>query len=284
MIQKMSSNWTSSKSKYLYIMILTSLLWSTGGILIKLVDASPLAVSGMRSFIAAAVIFVYLKKPVFNWSKYQLAGAVAYASMAITFVMATRLTTSANAVLLQYSAPIYVAVLGGMILKEKVTIKETLAIAVTIIGVVMFFADSFSPGGLLGNILALVSGFCFAFFIICSRQQKEGSPMETILLGNILTAVLCLPFTLGESYSIGSIMGIALLGIVQFGIPYVLYGIAIKHVKALDAVMIAVIEPILNPVWVLIFIGEKPGLWSILGGTVVLASVTTYCFCSAHKK
>jgi drug/metabolite transporter (DMT)-like permease len=284
MDKKLNTIWTSQSTKYIAIMILTSVLWSSGGILIKLVNVGPLAVSGLRSLIAAAIIFIYLKKPKFTWSLYQVLGAVAYASMAITFVAATRLTTSANAVLLQYTAPIYVAILGGVILKEKVALKDWITIAVTLIGVGLFFVDSFGFGGLMGNVLAIISGFCFALFIVCSRQQKEGSPMETILLGNIVTAVACMPFVVSADYDMTSIVGIISLGIIQFGIPYVLYGIAIKHIRALDAVMIAVIEPILNPVWVLIFWGEKPGSWAILGGIIVLAAVTYNCIQSTANK
>jgi drug/metabolite transporter (DMT)-like permease len=284
MDKKLSNIWTSQGTKYIAIMVLTSVLWSSGGILIKLVNVGPLAVSGLRSLIAAAIISIYLKKPKFTWSLYQILGAIAYASMAITFVSATRLTTSANAVLLQYTAPIYVAILGGLILKEKVALKDWITIAVTLIGVVLFFVDSFSLGGMMGNILAIISGFCFAFFIVCSRQQKEGSPMETILLGNVVTAVACIPFVINASYDMTSILGIVSLGIIQFGIPYVLYGIAIKHIRALDAVMIAVIEPILNPIWVLIFLGEIPGAWAILGGIIVLAAVTYNCMQSTTKK
>lgn len=277
-----SKSWTSST--YMLLMVATSILWSSGGILIKLVTLSPLAISGIRSLIAALVILCYLKKPRFTWNKYQLMGALAYASMAMTFVTATRLTTSANAVLLQYTAPIYVALLGSLILREKTSLKDWVTIAITLSGIVLFFLDSFSAGGLLGNILALVSGFCFALFVVCSRQQKEGSPMETILLGNILTAILCLPFMFQAQYDTRSIWGVVILGIVQFGLPYTLYGIAIKHVRALDAVMIAVIEPILNPVWVFLFLGERPGAWSLLGGIVVLAAVTYNCVMNAAQK
>ncbi|OGO77627.1 MAG: hypothetical protein A2Y23_11775 [Clostridiales bacterium GWB2_37_7] len=284
MDKRLSGVWTSQSTKYILIMVLTSILWSSGGILIKLVNVGPMAVSGLRSIIAAAIIFIYVKKPKFTWSLYQILGAVAYASMAITFVAATRLTTSANAVLLQYTAPIYVAILGSYILRERVALKDWITISVTLIGVVLFFLDSFSLGGLMGNILAIASGFCFALFIVCSRQQKEGSPMETILLGNIVTAVVSMPFVINTNYDMTSIVGIASLGIIQFGIPYVLYGIAIKHISALDAVMIAAIEPILNPIWVLIFWGEKPGAWAILGGIIVLAAVTYNCIQSTAKK
>jgi len=264
----------SSGMKYILIMVLTSILWSSGGILIKLVNVPPLAVSGLRSLIAATIIYIYLRKPKFTWSLYQVLGGVAYASMAVSFVAATRLTTAANAVMLQYTAPIYVAILGSVILKEKVVTKDIIAIVSTFAGVIMFFADSFELGRLGGNILAIVSGFCFALFIVCTRQQKEASPMETILLGNIFTAILCIPFTVGVQYDFGSITGIILLGIIQFGVPYVLYGVAIKHIRAIDAVMIAVIEPILNPLWVFLFMGERPGGWAVLGGMIVLAAIT----------
>ena len=264
-------------------MVITSVLWSSGGILIKLVALPPLAVSGIRSLIAAGVILLYLKRPKFVWSRYQILGAAAYASMAMTFVMATRLTTSANAVLLQYTAPIYVALLGGFILKEKTALKDWITIGITLIGIILFFMDSVAAGGLVGNVLALASGFFFALFVVCSRQQKEGSPMETILLGNLLTALLCMPWIFNAQYDIKSIVGVGLLGVVQFGLPYTLYGIAIKHVRALDAVMIAVIEPILNPVWVFLFMGEAPGPWSLAGGIIVLVAVTYNCMVSTTK-
>ncbi|MDF2521958.1 MAG: rane protein [Clostridia bacterium] len=274
MDNRVSARWTSSGMKYILIMVLTSVMWSSGGILIKLVSTGSLAVSGLRSLIASMIILMYLRKPKFTWSLYQVLGGAAYASMAVTFVAATRLTTAANAVLLQYTAPIYVAILGSIILKEKVASKDIAVIAVTIIGIIMFFADSFAAGGLLGNILAIISGFCFALFVVSSRQQKSESPMETILLGNLITAVVCIPFVVSAQYDTKSILGIALLGIVQFGVPYVLYGIAIKHIRALDAVMIAVIEPILNPVWVFLFLGEKPGFWAVLGGAIVMIAIT----------
>ncbi|MGB7603902.1 MAG: DMT family transporter [Lutisporaceae bacterium] len=274
MVKAIREKLTSSGTKYILIMVLTSILWSSGGILIKLVKVGPLAVSGLRSLIAATIIYIYLRKPKFTWSLYQVLGGVAYASMAVSFVVATRLTTAANAVMLQYTAPIYVAILGSLILKEKVGTKDIIAIVITFVGIIMFFADSFTAGRLGGNILAIVSGFCFALFIVCTRQQKEASPMETILLGNLFTAIVCIPFIVGVRYDLGSITGIILLGIVQFGIPYVLYGIAIKHICALDAVMIAAIEPILNPVWVFLFMGEIPGGWAVLGGIIVLIAIT----------
>lgn len=242
--------------------------------LIKSVNAHPLAIAGVRSAIAAVVFLVFLGKPKITGSIAQIGAAVSYAGTVIFFVIATKNTTAANAIFLQYTAPIYVALLSSGLLKEKPKLLDWVTIFVVLGGMVLFFLDNLSTSGLIGNIFGVISGIFFALQAIFLRQQKDGSPWESIFLGNILTAIIGLPF-LSVVWPSAAHWGVLLLlGVVQLGLPYILYTIAIKHTTALEAILIPVIEPLLNPLWVFLLIGEKPGPWSIGGSIIVLAAIT----------
>jgi len=262
------------RTRAIIYLVITAVLWSLGGILIKSVKWNPVAIAGARSAISSLVILAYIKKPKFTWSSDQILAAIFYAGTVILFVSANKLTTAANAILLQYGAPVYVAILGSIILKEKTTISDWITIAVVIFGMFLFFLDKLQPGNLFGNIVAILSGVAFALYIIFMRKQKDESPIESTLLGNILTAIIGLPFMLNSSPTGSSWIGIILLGTVQLGLSYILYSIAIKEVTALEAILIPIIEPILNPIWVFLAMGEAPGKWAFIGGVIILTSVT----------
>ncbi len=258
----------------LYI-ALASILWSTSGLLIKLVDLNPFAIAGLRSMIASVLMFAWLRgKLHINFSYPQLAGAFAYAVTMITFVSATKMTTAANAILLQYTAPVFTALLGAWILKEKVTRFDWLIITTVFGGMLLFFIDRLTLEGIWGNILAVLSGISLSYFILCLRMQKDASTLETILLGNILTALFCFPFYLQQAPTYINWLALFYMGTMQIGLSFILYSVAIKSVQAIDAVLMQVIDPLLNPVWVLLVIGEAPGIWAIAGGSVVLFAVT----------
>lgn len=273
----------SQRKKSILFLIAASVLWSTGGILIKLVDWNPVAISGTRSLIAGFLILAYLGKPKLKWSWTLVLGSLTYASTVILFVVANKLTTAANTILLQYTAPIWVALLAGWILKEKIKWYDWASIAVTLLGMTLFFREGISGGNFLGNIIAVFSGVGLAGVVIFLRLQKDGDPIETVLVGNFVTFIIALPFifTSGPP-SAKSLMGIALLGVFQLGCAYLFYALAIKHVSAIEAILIPVIEPLLNPVWVFLFIGEKPGTWTLIGGSVVVASVTARSLIAGH--
>lgn len=265
------------------LLVLTAVLWSLGGLLIKSVNAHPLAIAGTRSAISALLIFLYVKKPRFSWSFAQIAAALAYAFTVILFVSANKLTTAANAILIQYTAPLYVALFGAWLLKEKPKLIDWVTIAMVFGGMILFFMDGLDTRGVLGSILAALSGLSFGLFTVFMRMQKNGSPIESVLLGNILTAVIGIPFLFvavpdGKGWAC-----LLVLGVVQLGIPYILYSYAIKHVTALEASLIPVIEPILNPIWVFLIMGEVPGSMALLGGMIVVAAVTLQCILSSVR-
>lgn len=273
----MSRNSLGNRPKAILYLVITALLWSLGGLLIKLVNANALAIAGTRSAIASLIIWMYLRKPKFTWSAAQIGAALAYTGTVIFFVVANKLTTAANAILLQYTAPVYVAILGAWLLKEKVKLYDWGAILLTIGGMVLFFMDSLDTGGIVGNIIALLSGISFALFTVFMRMQKDGSPLESVLLGNALTALIGLPFLFRNMPDTRGWIGLLILGVVQLGVPYILYASAVKHLTALETILIPVLEPVLNPVWVYLTIGEAPGTMAFVGGAVVLVVITAWC-------
>lgn len=277
-------NERNKKGKAIILLIITAIMWSFGGILIKSINAHPLAIAGVRSAISCILISLYVKKPRFTWSFTQLAAAVAYALTVILFVVGTKLTTAANAILLQYTAPIFVALLGSWLLKEKPKLIDWSAILVVMGGMILFFMESIDTKGVLGNISALFSGVSFALFTIFMRMQKDGSPIESVILGNAITAVAGVPFiftALPDAKGWGCLV---ILGVIQLGVPYILFSKAIKNASAIEASLITMIEPVLNPVWVSIIIGEIPGILSIVGGFIVIAAVTVRCIIAASGR
>jgi drug/metabolite transporter (DMT)-like permease len=184
------------------------------------------------------------------------------------------MTTAANAILLQYTAPVFTALLGAWILKEKVTRFDWTIIAIVLGGMFLFFVDHLSLAGFWGNIMAVGSGITMSFFILCMRMQRSSSTIETVLLGNIATAIICLPFYFQQFPSLTNWIALSYMGILQIGISFIIYASAIKYVNALDAVLVQTFDPLLNPIWVFFIIGESPGRWAIIGGLIVLIAVT----------
>ncbi len=272
------------KTKSVLFLLAAAVLWSTAGLFIKWVDWNPFAIAGARSAIVSVVIWIYLGRPRFDWSAAQIGGALSFAATVILFVYANKTTTAANAILLQYTAPVYVAVLGNRFLGEKSTLLSWITLFLALGGMVLFFFDSISVRGLHGNIVAVVSGFTLSLFFIFTRRQKDGSPLESILLGNIITAIVCAPFMFQSAPSMTGVLSLLFLGVFQLGLADILYALAIRHVPAFDAILITSIEPILNPLWVFLFVGEKPGPWAMAGGLIVIASVTIYSIIRNYRK
>ncbi len=256
-------------------LVLAALCWSMGGVLIKFIPWPPLAVAGARGLIAALMLIAFTRGLAFHWSRWQLLAAVGYASTTLTFVMATKATTAANAILLQYTAPVWIALLGSWLLGERVTRRDWITIATVIFGMGVFVYDGLKFTSLGGNLLALGSGFLFAMMTLLMRKQKDGSPVESIILGNLLAFVVGLPSLIqSPSLSLNGWLALLMLGSVQLGFSYWLYAKAIRHVTALEAVLIPVIEPLLNPLWVVLLNGEKPSMLALIGGVIVLGAAT----------
>ena len=262
------------RSRAILLLILAGALWSLGGLLIKSIPWPALAISGLRGGIAAVVIYLFSRGNKLTLSKSKIIAECCYALVVTLFVMANKLTTAGNAILLQYTAPVYVALFGYMFLGERTKIVDWVTILVLLFGLGLFFIDDLSLDGFTGNIFAILSGMSFAALTLLLRKQKNDSPSDSVLLGNILTLVIGLPvIATGITFEAKPIILILVLGVFQLGIPYIFYTTAIKHVTALDAIIFPIIEPILNPILVFFILGETLGPWAFLGGVLVLGGV-----------
>ena len=253
-------------------LVIAALFWSLGGVLIKMLDLHPIAIAGARSTITMLIFLGLIKKPKMEWNAYMVVGVLTYTAMVFLFVASTKLTTAANAILLQYTAPIYVAIFGYWLLNEGVDWLDWVSMAVIFTGLGLFFMDELSFSGFWGNIMALCGGGCFALFTVILRKQKSKLSYEIIFFGNLLTALISLPILIQvmpeiQTFDWGILM---VFGVVQLAIPYILYTKALNFVPALDAILIAMLEPILNPIWVFLVVGEKIGNWAFVGGLLVL--------------
>lgn len=270
----------SERARASLLLAATALIWSSGGLAIKLVDLPPMAITGVRSALSALTLALVFRKDLrFVLTPLRLCAALSYAGLLISNVAATKLTTAANAILLAYTAPVYVALLAPRLLGEKTRPADWLFIGVVLSGMLLFFLDQLSPEGLVGNMVAVGSGLCYAVFTVSMRAQamrgqKDASPVESVLLGHLLTACVGLPFLYGSLPSAEAWAGLLYLGIFQQGVSLVLYVWCIKRLGALEAILIMTLEPILNPVWVALGVGELPGFWASLGGLAVLLAVT----------
>jgi drug/metabolite transporter (DMT)-like permease len=269
-----------------WAMVATAFLWSIAGLFIKVIDWNPFAIAGMRSLISSLVVLAWLRRPRFHWSPAQVGAALTQAATMLLFVAANKTTTAANAILLQYVGPVFTAVFGAWLLKERARWEHWVAFLFVGAGMVLLFMDKLGGGRMLGNVLALLSGLVFSFYYIFMRMQKDGSPLESILLAHWLTAAiglgvaLFLPLPVFTWQAAGAI---AMLGLFQVGLAAVLFSAAIKRVTAVSANLIAVIEPVFNPVWVFLALGEKPGVNAIIGGAVIILAVTGASIISARR-
>lgn len=268
-------------------MVITAFLWSIAGLFIKVIDWNPLAIAGLRSLIASFVLLAYLKKPEIHFSFPQIAAAVANAATMLLFVIANKTTTAANAIILQYIAPVLTAFIGAALLKERTRIEHWVAIFLVAAGMIIMFMEKLNGGQLLGNILALTSALTFSLYFVFMRMQKEGSPFESVLLSHWITAAICIAgsfFLPMPAFTIKSVGAILVLGVIQMGIPSVLFAVAIKRIPAVSANLIAVIEPVFNPVWVFLILNEYPGINTVVGGAIIVFAVTAVSIISSRRQ
>lgn len=277
---------SKARKQAVFLMMGSAVLWSFSGALIKLLPWNPVVISGSRSLLAAGVIFLYIRQVglQIRVNRDSMLSCVTMCGLMFSFVIANKLTTAANAIVLQYSAPAFIVVFSAVFLKQKFHRADVIAVAGTMCGIAMFFLGRLTFGGLLGNGIALFSGVLVAINYLVSAWADMDSRMSGILFAHLATAVIGLPaaFFFPPELSAQSIAGVLLLGIVQLGIPYILYGLALKNCPALACSLIGALEPLLNPVWVYLCYGEAPGPFALFGGVVVLISVTGWCVWRDH--
>lgn len=260
-------------SRAILLLLFCAAIWSTSGLGIKLLDWGPMAILSGRSILAASVMLLYLRRPHFTFSRWQLIGALAYVGTQLFFIASTQMTTAANAIFLQFMAPVYIALLGGWLLGEQPKKLDWIAMGLIFMGMGFFFGDKLSLEGMIGNVLGVLAGVSMAIMAISLRKERNTSPGSLLLLGNCVAIIVGFPWLIQESFSVPNVSIILYLGIFQIGLTFVVYSIAVQYVEALESMLILSLEPILNPIWVFLVVGETPGQWASLGGIIVMVAV-----------
>ena len=268
---------TAQQKGFIYT-ALSAVCFATGGLLIKLNTWSSMSINGMRSFFAFFIFLLYMKLTKhqfkFNWKV--LLGVVANSMMGITFIMANKMTTAANAIVLQFTLPIYIMLLAWIFLKKKPDKVSVISGMISLVGIMFFFFESLSLGGMAGNVLALTSGFFYAIVFLI-KQIPDSDFESSAIISFVLNFVIGIPFILQETdWGIMNMSTGVLQGVVQIGLAYIFLNVALDKVPPVGASLISMIEPILNPVLVAIFYGEKIGKISFVGAIIVLASALFY--------
>ena len=273
----------SDRRKAILYLTLAAILWSTSGLFVKILDLHPISILAGRSLFAAIVFYVYLRRIPTRFNRWQLLAAGAFILTQFLFITSTKLTTAANSIFLQYTAPIYIIVLAYWFLGEKPSRTDWVSMAVIFAGLILFFGDKLSSDGLYGNLLAVLSGVTSAMMMVSFRAQKDGNPAESNLIAFIVTAIFGIPFMLKDTWTVSSWLILIFLGVFQIGFAFIFFTKGIKHIPALEANLIGTLEPVLNPIWVFFFYGESMGRFAILGGLVVLCGVILSAVGSAHS-
>ena len=268
---------TDRQKGILYIAC-AALLWSTGGIGIKAIADPPLKVTFYRSLFAAIGLFVLLGRNVWGrrrWSSsttFAIA-IVSYCGCLTTFVVATKWTTAANAIFLQYAGVVWVLLLSPLVLREPMRTRDVIAISVAIGGMALFFVGRFEARGMAGNGMALLSSIFFAALILALRREHDAG-QSAITWGNLALAVVLLPAVHDQLALTPKSFGVLLfLGLFQIALAYTLFVKGLKYVTATQASLTGMLEPISNPIWVLLFLGERPAPFAIAGAVIVLAAI-----------
>ncbi len=267
------------------LIILAALLWSSGGLAIKLVPLPAIGVVFWRSLISLIFLVAVFRPPIERWRRASFPTALIYALMILTFVSATKLTTAANAIFLQYTGPLYVLMLGPFLLKEPFRKADAIAIVTALCGMSLFFVGKLEAGALAGNLVAVVSGVFFGGTILFLRRDQTRDAMASVFLGNFLAAAIALPFAFGSiTLDLRGVALVLFLGIVQMGVSYVFFVRGLSVVPAAEASLLGMLEPLCSPIWAFIGIGEKPAPWAIVGGAIVLISVAARTLFGAREQ
>jgi len=271
-----------------------ALLFSTGGAAVKATTLNGWQVASFRSGLAALMVWVVMREARRGWTWHVLPAGAAYAGAMILYVTANKLTTAANAIFLQATAPLYVLVLSPLLLREKIRARDLGFMAVVAVGMLLFFVErspaaATAPDPRTGNLLAAASGVCWAATIMAfrwlgSRPGSDGNTFPSVVAGNLIAFLTCLPLALPARPTGVDVAAVGYLGVFQIGAAYLLLATGIRHVPAVEASTLLLLEPALNPFWAWLVHGERPGAWSLAGGALILGSTLAKTVVDGRRK
>lgn len=267
-------------------MVVCAVLWSIAGVFIGLLDMNGFVIAGGRSLFAALTVLAYmaLTKQKIIFSRDTLVSGILLCGDFICFVVANKYTTAANAIVLQYTAPIFILIFSFLFLHKKPRALDVVTVLLTLGGISLFFFDSLDAGKLVGNLLGITAGAFMGGMFVAVGNTKGEEKMSSILFGHVFCAAVGLPFAAftENTWSLTGIGILALLGVVQLGIPYILYALASKRCSTVTCSVLAAIEPLLNPVWVALTGGGVPGTFALVGGAFLVIVITLYSVLDAR--
>jgi drug/metabolite transporter (DMT)-like permease len=272
----------------LLLVLAAAILWSTGGLFIKWTSLSGLELSFGRSLLAAITVAIFTRREGFGLNFVTAITAVLYAALLLLFVLATKATTAANAIFLQYTAPVYVLILEPLFYKEPFRRRDLMTVIVCVVGMSLFFVGKLRPEDVTGNILALASGVCFAMYFLLLRHSgaRDVNRASSVIYGNLLVALVCAPSGIAAIPHLTKpdALSVLYLGVVQIGVAYTLFTLGMSRgIRSLDAGIVGYIEPVLNPVWVFLFLGERPSQWALIGGAIIVGAVVVHTTLKAKE-
>ena len=261
-------------------MLLCAVLWSIGGILIKLVPWNAFAVAGIRSLVAGVTIRLCMRLSGCRYvlNRRTLTAGFFTGCTYLCFVLANKLTTSANAIVLQFTAPVFIVIYSALFFRRKPRRRDVAVVLCTLAGISLFFFDRLEPGYVLGNFTGIASGMFMGGMYVAVGELEEEERFSGVLSGQILTFLAGLPFFLLSKPALTgtALFAILTLGVFQLGLSYVLYVRASRFCPPLACCLLGAVEPLLNPVWVAVFDGEMPGVFALIGAVIVIASITVW--------
>ena len=270
-----------AKHKGVLQMLLCALLWSMAGVMFKYIPWHPMAIAGARAFFAGLTLLAYilLRRLPFIVNRHTVLTGAVMAICCTLFVLGNKMTTAANAIVLQYTAPVFLLLFSSLFLRKRFRRMDVAAVLFTLFGIGLFFFDQMDAGKLAGNLISIASGAAMGLMYMCMGEAKGAERFSGILICEIFCSLVGLPFlAVGDvEFSFLPVFLIVVLGIFQLGLPYILYALASESCPALACSLIAALEPLVNPLWVLLFYGERPGVFALLGGSVVIATITLWC-------
>lgn len=262
-------------------MLVCAALWSIAGIFMKLIPWNGFAVAGMRSLIAGLTFAVYMiiTRRSFVFTSKTLLSGVLTGCVYTCFAVANKLTTAANAIVLQFTSPVFIVIFSALIFRQRIKRNDLYVVIATLLGIALFFLDQLKPGYILGNFVAIAAGMFMAGMFMAVGNLEGDARFSAIFIGQMFTFLVGLPFiiTTKPEFTTVAVLSIIILGVFQLGISYILYVHASKHCPPLACCLLGALEPLLNPVWVFLFDGERPGIFALVGAVIVVVSITVWC-------
>lgn len=274
----------SQYMKAVFCMVGSSVLFSFGGLFLKGIVWHPLATIGLRSLIAAICLYPLLKKPCIKQTKQTFYGAFFTCLKYVSYAIGIELTTATNSIMIQYTAPIFVIIINLLLYKEKPTKLEFRTVVAVFIGLIIFFIDDISFGNIVGNGFALISSIAYAGMAICLKKDSNPSSIAMMFWANVMITAVGLPFIIFEGLpDFKTTIIIMLAGIVILALPLVMMGYAAKFLSSVETILLSIMELVLTPLWVFIFLGEIPSIMAIIGAIIIVISITYKSFLEAKK-